>query len=109
MGFLNFFSRSARRRPAPPGSGSVTVDRDGTVMTSTLPHQFPARGLREIVHRVLAAFRAAREARMPLREIAVQYTSCKLLAREQRGGAIIFLSSPAPSDPLKSAPSALRP
>ena len=75
----------------PLPSGSFTLDREGRVMTSTLPQSFPEDRMREIGERVLGAFRSAREANMPLTELIIQYATLKVLARELRGGAIIFL------------------
>jgi hypothetical protein len=92
MGFLNLFSSKPKeqtllRLP----SGSFTLDRDGNVITSTLPQSVPESHLRHISQHVLATFRAAQAAQMPLSEIVIQYASIKLLARELRGGAIVFL------------------
>jgi len=91
MGFLSRFFK-----PADPGlvhlpAGSFTLDRDGRIMTSTLPQSFPSDHLRAIGDQVLASFRSAKKAQMPLSEIIIQYSALKLLARELRGGAIIFL------------------
>ena len=91
MGLLTLFAR-----PGGPGlmhlpSGSFTLDREGQVMTSTLPQSFPAAEIRDIGRTVLTAFRHAREAQLPLSEIIVHYAALKLLARELRGGAIVFL------------------
>jgi hypothetical protein len=72
-------------------SGSFTLDREGRIMTSTLPQSFPASQMREIGARVLASFRTAKKAQMPLSEIIVHYAALKILARELRGGAIVFL------------------
>ena len=91
MGFLNFFSKSARARLMRLPSGSFTLDREGHVMTSTLPQSFPAAQMREIGQQVLASFNAAKKAQMPLSEIIIHYSALKLLARELRGGAIVFL------------------
>ena len=60
-------------------------------MTSTLPQSFPSAHLREIGEVVLATFRAAEKAQMPLTEVIIQYSAMKLLARELRGGAMVFL------------------
>ena len=47
--------------------------------------------LRDIGGDVLALFREARTAQMPLAEISLQFGSLHITARELRGGAIIFL------------------
>jgi hypothetical protein len=72
-------------------AGSFTIDRDGKLMTSTLPQSFPMEHLRSIGDRVLASFDAAKKAQMPLSELIIHYSALKVLARELRGGAIIFL------------------
>jgi hypothetical protein len=91
MGFL-----SRLFKPSDPGlvhlpSGSFTLDRNGRVMTSTLPRSFPAEHLKAIGAQVLASFRSASKAQMPLSEIIIHYAALKLLARELGGGAIVFL------------------
>jgi hypothetical protein len=91
MGFLDRFFKSGRNRLLPLPSGSFTLDREGRVMTSTLPQSFPEDRMREIGESVLNAFRSARQSNMPLTEIIVQFATLKVLARELRGGAIIFL------------------
>jgi len=75
----------------PLPSGSFTLNRDGRIMTSTLPQAFPEAQALEIGQVVLSSFRSAESARMPLAEIIVNFASLKLLARELRGGAIVFL------------------
>lgn len=93
MGLLRLFS-SKSEAPTRPPTGSFTVDRDGNVLTSTLP-QTLAKGLvREITSVVLQTFKSARQVQLPLYEITVRYSNIKLSAREMRGGAIIYLSSP---------------
>ena len=92
MGLLNLFSRPARKAallhlPA----GSFTLDREGNVMTSTLPRSFPEEYVKEIGRQVLACFRGAERAQQPMTEIVLNYAALKILARELRGGAMIFL------------------
>lgn len=91
MRFLNLFSKPAKSGLVALPAGSFTVDREGRVMTSTLPQSFPPDVLKEISGTVLGSFRAAREAQMPLSELITYYAALKLLARELRGGAIIFI------------------
>ena len=91
MGLLNIFSKTAKAELIPLPSGSFTLDRDGKIMTSTLPRTYPEANLLEIGNRILEVFKSAKEAKMPLHEITVHYNALKLLARELRGGAIIFL------------------
>jgi len=91
MGLLSLFLRPpAELLPLP--KGSFTVDSEGRVLASTLPHSYPAVFAQDIATEVLAAFRAARTARLPLSEFMIRYSSLKLTARELRGGAIIFLT-----------------
>lgn len=90
MGFLKqFFRRPATVQDLP--SGSLTVDRNGNTITSTISSGYPAPLLREIVRDVLRLFSEARDARMPLAEISIHFASLRITARELRGGAIIFL------------------
>jgi hypothetical protein len=98
MGLLSIFSKApAKLLPLP--RGSFTVDRDGRVLASTLPHSFPSEFAADISMEVLTAFRAAQAAKIPLYEIVIRYTSLKLTARELRGGAIIFLVPQTLSSP----------
>ena len=91
MGLLNlFFKPSADLLPLP--KGSFTVDSEGRVLASTLPHSYPPGFAQDIATEVLTAFRAAKSARLPLSEFMIRYSSLKLTARELRGGAIIFLT-----------------
>ena len=91
MGFLNFKSKPAAALMRLP-SGCFTVDRAGKVVTSTLPQSFPGPLTQEIAGHVLATFRDAQAAQLPLSELIVHYASLKLIARELRGGAIVFLT-----------------
>ena len=72
-------------------SGSLTVDRNGNTITSTISSSYPAPLLREIAKDVLRIFGEARDAQMPLAEISIHFASLRVTARELRGGAIIFL------------------
>ena len=93
MGFLKkikrFFRSRAGIRQLP--LGSITVDRDGHVVTSTVASNYPKSLLREIGRDVLILFREARSAQMPLAEVSIHFGSLRITARELRGGAIIFL------------------
>lgn len=72
-------------------SGSFAIDREGKVVSSTLPQSFPEPQMREIGERVLNFFRGAQSAQLPLQELNVYYPSLKVTARSLRGGALIFL------------------
>lgn len=82
-------------------SGSFTLDADGRILTSTLPQSFPESRMREIGQQVIASFKAAKLAQMPLSELVVHYSALKLLARELRGGAMIFLMPQTLKQPSK--------
>ena len=93
MGFLKKISRLFRSRAGVRQLplGSMTVDRDGQIVTSTVSSNYPKALLHEIGKDVLVLFREARNAEMPLAEVSVHFGSLRITARELRGGAIIFL------------------
>ena len=97
MGLLDLFSRSSRKALVHLPSGSFTMDREGRIMTSTLPQSFPEQFVLEIGKQVLTCFRGAERGQVPLSEIVIQFSALKILARELRGGAIIFLMPQATS------------
>lgn len=93
MGLLNFFksrpsANLVRRLP----TGSFTVDSTGEVVISTLSQACSAEQVQEIGRLAIATFQSARQARLPVHELVVNYASLKVTARELRGGAIVFLS-----------------
>ena len=90
MGFLKRFFRGRAGVQQLP-AGTVTVDRQGHIVTSTVSSTYPPALLHDIGADVLALFREARAAQMPLAEISLQFGSLHITARELRGGAIIFL------------------
>jgi hypothetical protein len=103
MGFLSFLGRHGQHRLAPIPKGSFTVDRQGRIMSSTLPRAFPKERLPEIGQTILNAFRTAKEANISLTEVLVRFGALKVQAREMRGGAIVFLvPQQALSKPSKS-------
>jgi len=81
-----------RRLPA----GTFTVDSEGRVVCSTVPQAIPASVVREIGQSIVAVFKEARQANISFSEMAAQYASFRITAREMRGGAIIFLSPKTP-------------
>ena len=90
MGFLKklFGGRpSVQQLP----SGTITVDRNGNIVTSTVSTGFPKKLLQAVGHDVLELLREARVAQMPLAEVSLHFGSLRITARELRGGAIIFL------------------
>src|SRR5947199_164705 len=101
MGFLTFLSKPKSPQLVHLPSGSFTIDREGKIMTSTLPQSFPASQMQEVGQHVIAAFESAKQAQMPLAEVIVYYAALKILARELRGGAIIFLMPQSLNQPLR--------
>ena len=91
MGLMKLFARSAPSLARLP-NGCFTLDRTGRVLVGTVSSSFPAATLREIGRNVLATFREAQAAQLPLAELVVHYGSLKIVARDLRGGAIVFLS-----------------
>ena len=90
MGLLSLFSKPEPTMVHLP-SGSFTVDRTGRTLVSTLPSSFPEALMAEISTQVRTAFQEARAANLALTEIIIHYSSLKIIARELRGGALIFL------------------
>jgi hypothetical protein len=101
MGFLKRLFRF-RARPAVQQlpTGSIAVDREGNVVTSTVSSTYSKALLREIGRAVLTLFREAREAQMPLAEVTIQFVSLRITARELRGGAVIFLFPQSALSPM---------
>jgi len=91
MGFLKtiFGGRAAAVQQLP--TGTITVDRNGHIVTSTVSSAYPQKMLRDVGRDVLELFREARVAQMPLAEVSLHFGSLRITARELRGGAIIFL------------------
>jgi hypothetical protein len=90
MGLLSLFSKPAPTLVHLP-SGSFTVDRTGRIVVSTLPSSFPGALMDDISSQVRTAFQEAKAAQLSLTEIVIHYSSLKIIARELRGGALIFL------------------
>ena len=96
MGLLNLFAKprpSLQRLP----SVSMTVDREGHIVTSTVSSTYPEDILHEVADEVLRLFEEARKAHLPLGEFRIHFASLHITAREARGGAIIFLSPAVPT------------
>ena len=91
MGLLNLFSKSRATVHRLP-TGSITVDRNGEIVTTTVSSTCPPQVLRNITQEVLTLFREARAKHLPLAELNLHFASLQITAREMRGGAIIFLS-----------------
>lgn len=91
MGFLSkiFGRRAADVQPLP--AGSLTVDRHGGIIASTVSSAYPQNLLAQIGREVVTLMREARSAQMPLGELSLHFGSLHITARELRGGAVIFL------------------
>ena len=90
MGILKrLFGSQAAVQQLP--TGTVTVDRQGRIVTSTVSTAFPESLLTGVGRDVLELFREARAAQMPLAEVSLHFGSLRITGRELRGGAIIFL------------------
>ena len=72
-------------------SGSITVDRAGRIVSSTVSSAYPVKLLEAVGKEVLTLLREARSAQIPLAEVSIHFASLRVTARELRGGAIIFL------------------
>lgn len=91
MGLLNLFSKTRAAVHRLP-TGSITVDRNGEIVTTTVSSACPPQLLQNITQEVLTLFREARAKHLPLAELNLHFASLQITAREMRGGAIIFLS-----------------
>jgi len=67
------------------------VNRTGKTLVSTLPSSFPEALMNEISSHVRTTFEEAKAAELSLTELIIHYPSLKIIARELRGGALIFL------------------
>jgi hypothetical protein len=105
MGFLNkLFGGRAAVQQLP--TGTITVNRQGRIITSTVSSGFPEKLLLDIGRDVIELFHEARDAQMPLAEVSLHFGSLRITARELRGGAIIFLF---PQTALSPTPTPARP
>jgi hypothetical protein len=87
----SFFKKKFEAKIADLPSGSFTLDRNGKVVVSTLSQNFPEAQMRDIADCVMAFFKGAQEAQLPIQEINVYYPSLRITARNLSGGALIFL------------------
>jgi hypothetical protein len=92
MSFITaFFIKPKKPALVQLPTGTFTIDRSGQIITSTLPQSFHPVDVQAIGSNVLAAFRSAERAEMRFAEFTIHYSGLKVLAREQRGGAIVFV------------------
>jgi hypothetical protein len=92
MGILKPFTRA--EQPIAPErlpSGCFVVHRGGGLVASTLPSSFAPKLLQEITRAVLDAFSNTADTQISVNELHVEYAGMSILARELRGGALIFL------------------
>ena len=101
MGLKKLFAKTAALPLTRLPDGCFTLDRTGRVLVGTVPSSFPAATVQEIGRHVLDTFREAQAAQLPLAELIVHYGSLRIVARELRGGAIVFLSPKSPISPAK--------
>jgi len=92
MGFLNLRPTPAALNLVRFPNGSFTVDPNGKVLTSTLPHTFPEQWVEQIGRHIVNTFHSAQAAQLPLRELVADFSALKLTARALRGGAIVFFA-----------------
>jgi len=98
MGILRPFTRTAApiSHDRLPG-GCFAVHRGGGVISSTLPSSYSQKLVAEIAQAVLEAFKSATDANLPLNDLHISYSGLNILARELRGGALIFLNPHQPN------------
>ena len=96
MGLLNFFSKPSPATLMRLPSGSFTMDRNGQIIVSTLPSNFPESVLADMGHAVLETFTEARKAGLELEKLVLQFGSLKVSARDLSGGTIVFFSPVTP-------------
>jgi hypothetical protein len=106
MGILKLFSRPVVTYPILDRlpAGALAVDRAGVIVASTLPAALTKGTVEQIGRAVLHSFAASRKINTPLSELTVQLNGMKIVARELRGGALIFLHSEHPSDARLTLP-----
>ena len=96
MGLLSFFAKPARPL-LQLHSGSFSLDRGGRVLATTLPSSFPPDLILAIGRCMVDTFHDAQTAQLTLHELVVHYPGLSITARELRGGALVFLTTPASS------------
>ena len=90
MGLLSLFSKPSPTLTLLP-SGSLTLDRQGRILASTVSSSCPTEVLEVVAKQVQRVFEEARRAQMPLSQLIFQFASLQITAREMRGGALVFL------------------
>lgn len=101
MGFLGLFEQTAKT-PLKIPTGCFTLDREGRVISSTMPSTFPEEVIAEIGDTILMTFHEAHMAGLGLTEISVHYASLRVSARNLHGGALVFLNPSIMSTPERN-------
>src|SRR5438045_4189018 len=91
MGLLRKIFGSSRANVQELPMGSLTVNAQGNIVTTTVSSAYSEALLEDIGREVLVIFREAKVAQLPLAEVTIHFASLRVTARELRGGAIIFL------------------
>ncbi len=101
---MEFLKRLFRSHPSVQQlpAGTITIDRRGQIVASSVSSAYPQGLLSDIGLDVLKLLREARTAHMPLAEVSLHFGSLHITARELRGGAIIFLLPQTASLPTPS-------
>ncbi|MGA2852766.1 MAG: hypothetical protein ABSE90_01345 [Verrucomicrobiota bacterium] len=104
MGLLKniFSSRASAAAVTHLPSGSITVDRTGKIVSSTVSSAYPEALLHTVSKEVLALLREAHAAQMPIAEVSIHFAVLRITARELRGGAIIFLFPQTALSPISN-------
>lgn len=92
MGLLNFSSRKKPLEIHALPSGCITIDRNGAIVASTISQSIRPAHLQQIARVVFHALQGARGANLSMTEIHVEYPALTMVARELKGGAIVFLT-----------------
>lgn len=95
MGFLNFIpflSRSTETDLIRLPSGTFTLDRNGVVVSSTLPQSFPQKHVHEIARCVMNCLKRAKQGRIPITEVHLHFSTLKITAKEMKGSAVVFVT-----------------
>lgn len=90
MGILSLFATKSSPGVQKLPRGSLTVDRNGQIVATTIPSAYEPELLEDIGQHVLELFREARKAQLTLSELHLHFAGLQITAREMRGGAVIF-------------------
>ena len=99
MGLLGGKSKKNTARINVLPSGCITIDRNGGIVATTVSHSVQPAQIQHIVRVVTRALQGAHSADLSLTEIHMEYPALKIVARELKGGAIVFLTPRSLSKP----------